>query len=210
VGAIRAVLVDWAGTMTEPLRDVVIRAVTEAGLSDDELRRAFAGLAAYVTESDTPIHAAERGEITDDELLRWLEANAPGARVVFDAGSPASIFAAPDRPAMVELLHELRRRDLQVVLATNNFASAQPLLERRYVQPGLVDHIVNSALVGARKPEDAFFDHCLATAGVAAGEAVLIDDLEANVEAARARGMQAVTVGDDPGPAIDRLRALLG
>jgi putative hydrolase of the HAD superfamily len=207
---IRAVLVDWAGTVTVPLREVVISAVLEAGLSEDELRQAFAGLADYVTGSDSPIHRAERGEITDAELLEWLDQHAAGARAVFDVAAPGSIFAAPDRAEMVALLETLRSHEARIVLATNNFASAHAVLERRYLSTGLVDGIVNSALIGARKPEPAFFDHCLAVAGVRAHEAVLVDDMEANIEAARARGLHGVLVGDDPAPAVAELRELLG
>lgn len=207
---IRGVLVDWAGTVTVPLRDVVLRAVTECGLGEEELRRAFAGMTEYVTGTDGPIHRAERGELTDDELLDWCDTNAPGIRAVFDVEVPASIFGAADRPEVVALLRQLRDRDVTVVLATNNFASGQPTLERRYLEPGLVDGIVNSALVGCRKPEAAFFDRCLASLSLRADEVVLLDDMAANVEAARAHGLHAIAVGDDPTAAIDELWALLG
>lgn len=210
MAAIRAVLVDWAGTMTRPLRDVVLDAVRSAELDQDQLREAFAGLAAYVTSTDTPIHRAERGEISDAELIDWLEQTSPGARAVFDVESPASIFHAEDRPEMVDALRRLRRHDVRLVLATNNFASAQPILERRYRQSELVDEIVNSALVRCRKPETAFWEHCLLAAGLPpAAEVALLDDTEANVDAARQHGLTAILVGDDPTEALEQLWEVL-
>lgn len=203
-------LVDWAGTMTEPLRDVVIRAVTAAGMDEDELREAFAGLAAYLTSSDTPIHKAERGEIGDDELLAWMQESAPGARAVFDVTNPSSIFAAADRPQMVECLRQLRARGVRLVLATNNFASAQPLLATRYLESGLVDAIVNSALVGCRKPEPAFFERCVEVAGVSAANTLLLDDTPDNCEAAEQYGMTGIVVADDVTSALGELWSRVG
>lgn len=45
---------------------------------------------------------------------------------------------------------------------------------------------------------------------VRADEVVLIDDMTADVGAARAHGLHAIAVGDDPTEAIDELSALVG
>ena len=48
--------------------------------------------------------------------------------------------------------------------------------------------------IGHRKPDAAAFLHVLDAIGVPAGQALLFDDLPANIEAARGLGMQAVQV----------------
>lgn len=55
-------------------------------------------------------------------------------------------------------------------------------------------HVFASHEIGHRKPDAAAFAHVLQAIGVPAGEALLFDDLAANVEAARGIGMQAVLV----------------
>ncbi|MGB8400328.1 HAD-IA family hydrolase [Bradyrhizobium sp.] len=51
-----------------------------------------------------------------------------------------------------------------------------------------------SSTIGLRKPDAAAYDHVVKAIGVPAARIVFFDDLAANVEAARARGMAAVHV----------------
>jgi putative hydrolase of the HAD superfamily len=71
----------------------------------------------------------------------------------------------------------------------------------------LFDDIVCSAEVGMAKPERAIYTLAAARLGLLPGECVFVDDLDANVEAAREVGMQAVLFRVDKG---DDLRAQLG
>jgi putative hydrolase of the HAD superfamily len=56
----------------------------------------------------------------------------------------------------------------------------------------IFDVVVDSAFVGARKPEPRIYELTLEALGVDAGSAVLIDDVEANCDGARAVGLGAV------------------
>ncbi len=60
-----------------------------------------------------------------------------------------------------------------------------------------------------RKPEPAFYDLALDGLGVAADEAVFLDDLGINLKPARAMGMHTIKVVD-PDAAIRELEALTG
>ncbi len=51
-----------------------------------------------------------------------------------------------------------------------------------------------SSSIGLRKPDAAAFDHVIAAIGVPAERIVFFDDLEENIEGARARGLRAVHV----------------
>ncbi len=206
---ISVVLVDWAGTLTVPMSEMVQLAVNHLQFTDEQLGLAFAGLTDYLIGSDSIVHRAERGEIPDSEMLAWLEEQAPGSSRLFNPDEP-SIINAPDRPEMIELLWWLQDFDVTVMLATNNFVSSQEMLASRYLDPGLVHAVINSALVGARKPEPEFWQIVLDATMASPSEIVLLDDNAGNLAAAAALGMHTILVGDDALPAIDELKAILG
>ncbi len=209
MGAIELVLMDWAGTVTVPMAQMMRDAVARLQWSDDELGRALSGLTDYFTSDDSMVHRAERGQIDDRELLAWLDEQHPGASAMFDVDLPSFINAA-DRPEMVDLLWWLQDNGHEVWLATNNFATAQDMLAGRYLDSGLVNAIVNSALVGARKPDDAYWEIIIETSGLDPREMLLVDDNTSNLEAAAELGMATVLVGDDATPAITDLKAHFG
>ena len=60
------------------------------------------------------------------------------------------------------------------------------------------DHFVFSYEIGALKPAAAFFKACVDLVGVPPDSCVFIDDAPANVEGARASGLQAVHYRETP------------
>ena len=72
-----------------------------------------------------------------------------------------------------------------------------------------IDVVVDSSAVGVRKPDPAIYLHALAELGAPAERVAFVDDMEANVEAARAVGMRGVVMGADPAAAMEELRALV-
>ena len=205
----KALLIDWAGTITCSLPEMVLTAAAALELTPDEMSKAFSGLASYLSESDSILHQAERGEIDDAELRAWIDGLSPGAGRLFDPDQPG-IFQTPDRPEMIALMADARAAGLTVVVATNNFASADAMLQTRYIDSGVADHIVNSASIGIRKPDEAFFDASLAAAACLASEAVFFDDMQRNTDAAAALGIDSVLVSANMARAITDLRTLLG
>lgn len=203
---IELVLMDWAGTVTVPMSQMMRDAVDHLGWSDDEMGKALAGLTDYFTSDDSMVHRAERGQIEDRELLVWLDEQYPGASALFDLDDPSFINAA-DRPEMIDAMWWLQDQDIEVWLATNNFATAQEMLAGRYLDSGLVNAIVNSALIRARKPDPAFWDVVLEASGLQPDQILLVDDNVGNLDAATALGMATILVGDDAGPAIAELKA---
>ncbi|WP_414833382.1 HAD-IA family hydrolase [Afifella sp. YEN Y35] len=94
--------------------------------------------------------------------------------------------------ALLSEADNLRRHGMLVFLATN-----QEHMRARYLMEHLrlgehVDGIVYSAAVGVRKPDRAFFDAALKQSGSVARNTVLVDDMRANVEAAREAGWLAI------------------
>ena len=69
--------------------------------------------------------------------------------------------------------------------------------------------VVDSAFVGVRKPDRAIYDLAIAEAGVAPEETVFVDDVDVNIDAAAAIGLQTVYFLETA-PAISRLEVLVG
>jgi len=75
----------------------------------------------------------------------------------------------------------------------------------------LFDVIVDASLTGVLKPDPAAFRGGIEALGLPAEQIVFLDDMPWNAEGARQAGLTAVRVPwDDPGPAIDIARELLG
>ena len=208
VSDIELVLMDWAGTVTVPMSQMMKDAIAFLGWTDDEVGQALGALAEYFTSDDSIVHQAERGEVEDSELLAWLDGQYPGASALFDVDQPSFINAA-DRPEMVDLLWWFQDNEIEVWLATNNFATAQDMLASRYLDSGAVNAIVNSALVGARKPHADYWKIIVDASGLEPHQMLLVDDNVANLESAAALGMATVAMGDDASPAIAEIKSAL-
>ena len=156
----------------------------------------------------------ERGDVDAEGFVALFEAEAADvgvnlpAREVLDIVTGASSARHVARPVMLELLGELSSAGLRLGLITNNI---RPLGESGDV--GWVfetfDTVVESCLVGRRKPEPAIYRLALDALGVPAERAVMLDDLGINLKPARALGMATIKVGDAE-RAAGELRQLLG
>jgi len=143
---------------------------------------------------DEPFRHHETGRLDDEGYfahLRQLLALDCDLRQV-EAGFNA-IFVAEIRET-VALLAELRGRIPCYAISNTNPAHVRHI---RSAFPGLLDrfdHVFTSHEIGHRKPQPESFLHVLAAIGLPAPEVLLFDDLQPNVEAARALGLQAVLV----------------
>ena len=97
------------------------------------------------------------------------------------------------------LLTEARRLVGRIGLAilSNSGDGARREEERRYGFAAVFDPICYSHEIGVTKPDPRAFEIALAAMAAPAGRVLFIDDLPANVEAARALGMQAHRHTDD-------------
>jgi putative hydrolase of the HAD superfamily len=193
VPAVRAVLFDLGGVVFDSPLDGMARYEEEIGLPPAFIRTLNA------TNSDTNAWARfERGELEREEFVAAFEAEALAAGHKLDGLRVLEALKAEVRPAMVEALHRLKRASLRTAAVTNNvapMASHEPevgqLLE-------LFDVVVESSVVGVRKPEERFYRIALDGLGVEAHECVYLDDLGVNLKPARAMGMTTIKVLDAP------------
>lgn len=96
----------------------------------------------------------------------------------------------------VTLLRALKQRGRPVYAITNFGAETFAMERRRWPFLDLFDDIVVSAEIGEVKPDAAIYEQLLARNGLDAGDCLFIDDVERNVEGARAVGMAAVQFRD--------------
>ncbi len=91
------------------------------------------------------------------------------------------------------LLREVVGEGVRVVAVTNTNVSHEREWRDRFASSlGLFSAIYSSCELRARKPEQAFFERVLQSEQVAPQEAVFIDDLAVNVDAAERLGIDAV------------------
>jgi putative hydrolase of the HAD superfamily len=71
------------------------------------------------------------------------------------------------------------------------------------------DVVIESSVVGLRKPDPAFYELACERLAIEPSEAVFLDDLGVNLKPARALGMRTIKV-TDPATALTELEALVG
>jgi len=109
----------------------------------------------------------------------------------------ADMFTPND--SVCALVPRLKRRYGLVLLSNTNAIHAGRFLDQFKTTLCHFDSLVLSHEVRLRKPDRRIYEHCLAVAGRPAKECLFIDDMPANVEAARACGWNAIQYrpGDD-------------
>jgi putative hydrolase of the HAD superfamily len=187
----RAVLFDLGGVVFDSPLDGFTKYEAEAGLPRDFIRTLNA------TNSDANAWARfERGELTRDDFVPAFEAEALAAGHRLDGHRVLECLRGDVRPLMVEALRRLKTAGIPTAAVTNNVA---PMAsgERAVAELlDLFDVVVESSVVGVRKPEEAFYRIALDALGVDATQCVYLDDLGVNLKPARTMGMTTIKVVD--------------
>lgn len=200
--AIDAVLFDFGGVITTSPFEAFARYEQERGLPDRFLRTVNA------TDPDTNAWARlERSELDLEGFDRAFaeESDRLGHRV--PGADVLGLLLGDLRPEMVEVVRRCAAHT-KTALLTNNVSGMDPAGAAGEVL-ALFDVIVESSVVGLRKPDPAFYELALERLGVEAGRAVFLDDLGINLKPARAMGMATIKV-EDPAVAIAELEAITG
>jgi HAD superfamily hydrolase (TIGR01509 family) len=147
-----------------------------------------------MTEAETRAHWQQRLRLTDDQVnelvtdqWRWYVGTLD--RTLFDW------FAG------------VRDRGLKAGIVSNSGPGAREA-ERRYGFEAITDDLVYSHEVGLRKPDPAIFALATSRLGVEPGEVVFLDDVSANIDAARAAGWHAV-LHEETARSIARIEAII-
>jgi putative hydrolase of the HAD superfamily len=199
-----AVLWDLGGVITTSPFEAFARYEQAHGLPDGFLR------SVNTLDADRNAWARlERNELSASEFdaafaaeSRALGHEVPGRDVL-------ALLPGEVRPEMVRALDAVRAGGYATGCLTNNVAgitigpAAIPEVIARF------DVVVESAKVGARKPEPRFYEIACELLGVVPAACVFLDDLGINLKPAQAMGMTTIKV-DDPDTALAELSALLG
>jgi putative hydrolase of the HAD superfamily len=191
---LRGVICDWGGVLTRPILDTVTEWLEADSIDRDSYRtvmRAWVTQAYDPSGESNPIHALELGKSTSAEFERLL-----ATHLIRTDGGPVTADGLLNRmfgdgaldEGMLEVIRAARRSGLRTALLSNSWGGGYP----RHLFPELFDVVVISGEVGMRKPEERIFQHALELIGLEPAECVFIDDIEANIAAARALGLTAV------------------
>jgi putative hydrolase of the HAD superfamily len=145
-------------------------------------------------------HRLERGELLVEAFVPEFEADclAAGQTVAVGPMMAAIQVESQPRPSMLAAIRALKERGLRVGALTNNWASDETAADRaERMGLELREHFhafVESAVVGLRKPDPRIYQLACRELGVTPERTVFLDDIGANLKAARALGMHTIKV----------------
>jgi putative hydrolase of the HAD superfamily len=188
-----AIISDFGGVLTSPLLAAFEAFQDSSGVPLPELATAVAAVAAR--RGVNPLFELETGRLSEAEFLSALAAQLSeqlGREVTLE-GFGERYFATlePNEP-LIEYMRDLRRRGYRLAICTNNVREWEHRWRAMLPVDEIFDVVVDSAFVGARKPEPEIYELTLQRLDVPAGAALFIDDIEINCDAARELGMRAV------------------
>jgi epoxide hydrolase-like predicted phosphatase len=212
---LEAVIWDYGGVIaTSPFR-AMSRVEESLGLPPGSVSELMFG-ASYAhgdgeDAAEHDWHLLEKGRLSVKEYVTRLDARAKarfGEHVSFRDLSALGSGGTGIHWEMVHCIRAVKARGLRTAILTNNIAEYGEYWLASFPSAE-VDVIVDSSRVGMRKPEPAIYEHTAAELSVAPAACAFLDDVEANVAAARSVGMQAIHVTPDIRAAIAELESLL-
>lgn len=189
---IKAVLWDFGGVITTSPFESFNRYERENGLPADFIRTLNA-----TNHHDNAWAKLERSDVGFDEFCRLYEAEAEAAGHRIDARNVLACLSGDVRPEMLAALRAIKAHGLKQGCLTNNFNAMQ----RAEANPrsgilDVFDAVIESSIVGIRKPEPAFYQMACDALDITPSEAVMLDDLGVNLKPAKAMGMTTIKVVD--------------
>jgi putative hydrolase of the HAD superfamily len=206
---IRATFFDFGGVILSSPFEAFNRFEERTGLPRDFIRTINA------TDPDVNAWARfERNEVQFDEFCDLFEAECREQGHEVAARDLMPLLLGELRPAMVEAVRRCRDGGMVTACLTNNWVPHEERpAEREAVGVDdvltLFQHIIESSVVGVRKPDPRFYEIACETAGVEPHEVVFLDDLGVNLKPAAAMGMTTIKV-TDPATALEELEAVVG
>ena len=177
-------------------------ALAEAGAGDDLTAEAVLDILIGPYDSDTnhPFHRMERGEITGVEWYDEVSKVLSGFDITLDASKLAGAFSSLGvHDVVIERIQSLKDDGYQTGLITNNVKEAATGWQGM-VDLTMFDVVIDSCMVGMRKPNPAIYKLALdELGGVAPERAVFLDDaagqIQQNLQAATVRLSETIAIG---------------
>jgi putative hydrolase of the HAD superfamily len=198
---IKGLIFDYGGVLWDMRWDITRTLEQEHGLAERTIVETLYG-------SDT----WRQLEIGVGDRQAWLDESHLALERVAGRELPRLHAHWRDRQHLIapniDLIRRLRPPYRTAVLS-NADSTLVDRLRHEHGIADLFDDVICSADIGVAKPEPRIYAIAAARVGLPADECVFIDDLERNVDAARAAGMHAVLYRVDAGDDLEsQLRAL--
>jgi epoxide hydrolase-like predicted phosphatase len=193
MASMEAVISDFGGVLTSPLAGSFAVFEETSGISLEQLGTAIAAFGARLGAN--PLFELETGRLSEPEFLSSLAEQLStqlGRPVDLDGFGERYFANLKPNERVIDYMRELRGRGYKLAICTNNVREWEARWRAMLPVDEIFDVVVDSAFVGARKPEPRIYELTLERLGVSAEAALFIDDLEANCEGARALGMTAI------------------
>ena len=169
----------------------------EPGAIDERLADVYrAGTVGAVTLAEAEQHIARALDLDAKQLQMLMEDR--WAEYLGEINAPLYAWFRGCRPRF------------KTGILSNSWVGAREREHARYGFGDACDVLVYSHEEGLTKPDARIYQLACERLGVGADEVVFLDDLRANVEAARALGMRGVVFTGDTHAAIRELEAVLG
>lgn len=193
---IAAVLWDFGGVLTTSPFDAFNRFEVERGIPVDFIRGVNT-----LNPTTNAWAQFESNQISLDEFDRAFERESCAAGHSISGREIVALLSGDIRPRMVEVLKRCKV-DYKIACITNNVKAGQgPTMAKSASLAGsilevmaLFECVIESSEEGIRKPNPRIYELVCERLGIAATEAVYLDDLGINLKPARAMGMQTIKV----------------
>lgn len=201
-----AVIFDLGGVVISSPMQAFANAEREQGLAPNFINRMIVS-----NGHDSAWGKLERGEIAmNAEFFALFDAEltvagAPGlsSEAIFgEVAGGGGVFHN-----MVTAIVKLREAGYKLAALTNNWVNDDAPSSNAEIK-SLFDVYVESAVEGVRKPDPRIYQIALERLGVAAEQAIFLDDIGQNLKSAKALGLTTIKVVE-PDDAIAELEGLL-
>lgn len=205
----KAIFFDFGGVFTASPFHAVTNFAGTLGVAPD----LFAGtiFGQYGVDGDHPWHQMERGEITLEDARQKImtlgEAKGFEADIYAVFASMGSTGGVKEK--LADFAATLRPSGFTTACVTNNVKEFGEGWRNLIPTAEIFNHIIDSCEEGVRKPEPEIFHIALERAGVKPEEVLFLDDFEANLEAAKALGIDGIFVTPDEEKTISDLKQAL-
>ena len=138
----------------------------------------------------------DRGTLTEPELIQRLQLRLGSTRAEVEVILDAVRNSLVEKPETLELIRALQGQGTPLYCLSNMPASIYTHLRQRHSFWDLFNGIVISGEVQMMKPEPEVFLHLLEKYKLRPEETVFVDDLLANIEAAKQVGLRTILFKD--------------
>ena len=200
---VRAVLFDFGGVISSSPFDAFARYEEAQGIPVGTIRS---------INSENPDDNAwakfERSEVDQKGFAELFEAEAAKRDIEINAMDIFGLLEGDIRPEMITAIKKCGDH-LSIACLTNNVTPQGEIQGPAGEVLSLFDVVVESSVVGVRKPEPRFYEIACEMLNVSPSDCVFLDDLGINLKPAKAMGMTTIKVlGADQ--ALTDLEAVLG